>query len=89
MGLRSEDYGRHLLDVENLLQQLRLVESQVQTQGERVQRINSAAYKFVAAKHPETKLIADRRAALSGTFDVSWPDLSSCVGARPCFVYER
>lgn len=68
--MRSEDYGKHLLDVENLLHKHSLVESQIQSQGESVQRINNVAQKFIKAKHPETRVIKERQSLLTQAFEV-------------------
>ena len=69
--MRSEDYGKHLLDVENLLHKHSLVESQIQSQGESVQRINNVAQKFIKAKHPETRVIKERQSLLTQAFEVT------------------
>ena len=69
--MRSEDYGKHLLDVENLLHKHSLVESQIQSQGERVQKINNVALKFIKAKHPESKVIKERQSLLTQAFEVT------------------
>ena len=69
--MRSEDYGKHLLDVENLLHKHSLVESQIQSQGERVQKINNVAKKFIKAKHPESRVIKERHSLLTQAFEVS------------------
>ncbi|EDO49576.1 predicted protein [Nematostella vectensis] len=67
-GLRSEDYGRHLLDVQNMLDKHSLVESQIQSQHERTLAINTQAQSFVAAKHPETEVIKQRQRLLTQAF---------------------
>ncbi|XP_068689103.1 spectrin beta chain-like isoform X1 [Montipora foliosa] len=67
--VRSEDYGKHLLDVENLLHKHSLVESQIQSQGESVQRINNIAQRFIKAKHPESRVIKERQARLNQAFE--------------------
>ena len=68
--MRSEDYGKHLLDVENLLHKHSLVESQIQSQGESVQRVNNIAQRFLKAKHPESRVIKERQLLLSQAFEV-------------------
>ncbi|KAK2560477.1 Spectrin beta chain [Acropora cervicornis] len=67
--VRSEDYGKHLLDVENLLHKHSLVESQIQSQGESVQRVNNIAQKFLKAKHPESRVIKERQLLVSQAFE--------------------
>lgn len=69
--MRSEDYGKHLLDVENLLHKHSLVESQIQSQGECVQKINNVAQKFIKARHPESKVIKERQSLHTQAFEVT------------------
>uniref|UniRef100_A0A8C4NKB3 Spectrin beta chain n=1 Tax=Eptatretus burgeri TaxID=7764 RepID=A0A8C4NKB3_EPTBU len=49
--LQSQDYGKHLLGVEDLLQKHALVEADISVQAERVRSVNGAAQKF--ASHEE------------------------------------
>lgn len=51
--LQSEDYGKHLMGVEDLLQKHSLLESDIKVVGERVKTINGQAEKFVIADFPE------------------------------------
>ncbi|XP_066540513.1 spectrin beta chain, non-erythrocytic 4-like isoform X2 [Hoplias malabaricus] len=44
--LMSKDYGKHLLEVDDLLQKHSLQEADISVQSERVQTLNSAALKF-------------------------------------------
>lgn len=46
-GLLSEDYGKHLLGVEDLLQKHDLVEADISAQAERVQNTNTSADTFL------------------------------------------
>ena len=69
--MRSEDYGKHLLDVENLLHKHSLVESQIQSQGESVQKCKNVAQKFIKAKHPESRVIKERQSLLTQAFEVT------------------
>ena len=69
-AVKSDDHGKHLLDVENLLHKHSLVESQIQSQGESVQRINNVAQRFIKAKHPESKVIRERQSLLTQAFEV-------------------
>lgn len=43
----SEDYGKHLMGVEDLLQKHSLLEADVNVVGERVATVNSQAQKFI------------------------------------------
>lgn len=44
--LLSKDYGKHLLEVEDLLQKHSLQEADIAVQAERVESLNKAALKF-------------------------------------------
>lgn len=46
--LLSQDYGKHLLGVEDLLQTHALVEADISIQAERVRGVNASAQKFAA-----------------------------------------
>lgn len=46
MKLLSKDFGKHLLEVEDLLQKHTLQEADITIQAERVQTLNTAALKF-------------------------------------------
>lgn len=46
MLLLSQDYGKHLLGVEDLLQKHALVEADIAIQADRVRNVNSNAQKF-------------------------------------------
>ena len=47
MSLQSEDYGKHLLSVQDLLEKHNLLEADIVTINERVKAINSQANKFI------------------------------------------
>lgn len=51
--LLSDDYGRHLMDVEDLIQKHQLIESDVNIVGDRVKALNAQADKFTAADGPD------------------------------------
>lgn len=42
----SEDYGKHLMGVEDLLQKHSLLEADINVVGERVKTVNSQAHRF-------------------------------------------
>ena len=46
--MQSEDYGKHLVGVEDLLQKHSLLESDIKVVGERVGVINGQAEKFAS-----------------------------------------
>lgn len=45
--LMSEDYGKHLMGVEDLLQKHSLLEADVHVVGERVKTVNTQAQVFI------------------------------------------
>ena len=49
----SEEYGRHLVDVEDLIQKHNLREADLHVLGERVTQVNNNAQRFVDADFPE------------------------------------
>lgn len=51
--LQSEDYGKHLMGVEDLLQKHSLLESDINIVGERVKTVNANAGRFAEANFPE------------------------------------
>ena len=53
MGLLSEDYGKHLLGVEDLLQKHSLVEADIAAQADRVQSVNEQAEVFLHQDNEE------------------------------------
>ncbi len=54
MLLLSQDYGKHLLGVEDLLQKHALVEADIGIQADRVRNVNSNAQKFADDMEGET-----------------------------------
>lgn len=54
MLLLSQDYGKHLLGVEDLLQKHALVEADIGVQADRVRNVNSNAQKFANDTEGET-----------------------------------
>lgn len=46
--LLSKDFGKHLLEVDDLLQKHNLQEADITVQAERVETLNNAALKFTA-----------------------------------------
>jgi len=55
MRLQSEDYGKHLMGVEDLLQKHSLLESDIAIVGSRVKTINAQAQYFVDAEFAEVQ----------------------------------
>lgn len=55
MLLLSQDYGKHLLGVEDLLQKHALVEADISIQAERVKAVNTSASKYAASSEGERR----------------------------------
>ena len=53
MNLLSEEYGKHLMGVEDLLQKHSIIESDIAIVGARVEAINTQAQTFVDADFPD------------------------------------
>lgn len=54
--LLSKDYGKHLLEVEDLLQKHSLQEADIAVQAERVESLNKAALKFTTIEGKESSM---------------------------------
>jgi len=82
-SLRSEDYGKHLMGVEDLLQKHALMEADINVVAERVKTVNQAAQYFIDTDFPEASgdperityrpcdpdIIADRQRQLTEALD--------------------
>jgi len=53
VNLQSEEYGKHLMGVEDLLQKHSIIESDIAIVGARVEAINTQAQTFVDADFPD------------------------------------
>jgi len=51
--LQSEEYGKHLMGVEDLLQKHSIIESDITIVGARVEAINAQAQTFVDTDFPD------------------------------------
>ena len=67
--LKSEDIGRHLDAVENLLQQHSLIESQLNNLSDRVKRLNQRALPYKKSLHPEAQILQKRLEPLNKEFE--------------------
>lgn len=54
MLLLSQDYGKHLLGVEDLLQKHALVEADIGIQADRVKAVNNNAQRFAVDEEGKT-----------------------------------
>lgn len=57
MSLLSEDYGKHLLGVEDLLQKHSLVEADIAAQADRVKSVNEQAEVFLHMDNEEDGML--------------------------------
>ncbi|XP_065894234.1 spectrin beta chain, non-erythrocytic 1-like isoform X3 [Dysidea avara] len=78
MSLQSEDYGKHLLSVQDLLQKHSLLEADIVTITERVKVVNGQASKFIDQGHPDSSLIKQRQSQM----DKACADLSNMATTR-------
>ena len=56
MLLLSQDYGKHLLGVEDLMQKHALVEADIGIQADRVKAVNNNAQKFAVDEEGKTQM---------------------------------
>ena len=68
-SLRSEDYGKHLLSVDDLLEKHLLLEAQVNALGTRVRNLNKRAAPYMKSLHPESQLLQKRTEVLNKDYD--------------------
>ena len=55
--LRSDDVGKHVLGVQDLLQKHLLMESQLSALGTRIRNLNKRAQPYMKSLLPETQLL--------------------------------
>ncbi|KAM9847521.1 spectrin beta chain, non-erythrocytic 1 isoform 1-T1 [Aulostomus maculatus] len=88
MLLLSQDYGKHLLGVEDLLQKHALVEADIGIQADRVRNVNSNAQKFAndteGYKPCDPQIIRDRVAHL----EFCYQELSQLAAERRARLEE-
>nr|XP_020441854.1 spectrin beta chain, non-erythrocytic 1 isoform X4 [Monopterus albus] len=88
MLLLSQDYGKHLLGVEDLLQKHTLVEADIGIQADRVRNVNSNAQKFATDtegyKPCDPQIIRDRVAHL----EFCYQELSQLAAERRARLEE-
>uniref|UniRef100_A0A8C3ARK0 Spectrin beta chain n=1 Tax=Cyclopterus lumpus TaxID=8103 RepID=A0A8C3ARK0_CYCLU len=88
MMLLSQDYGKHLLGVEDLLQKHALVEADISIQADRVRNVNRNAQKFAddmeGYKPCDPQIIRDRVAHM----DFCYQELSQLAAERRARLEE-
>ncbi|XP_077975326.1 spectrin beta chain, non-erythrocytic 1-like isoform X4 [Styela clava] len=72
--LESEDYGQHLLGVEDLYQKHTLLEQDIAVHGERVKTLEAQSMKFIEPREDgyqacEPTVVEDRRNHVTATYD--------------------
>jgi len=69
--LRSDDVGKHVLGVEDLLQKHLLMESQLSALGPRIRNLNKRAQPYMKSLQPETQLLQKRLEPLNKDYEKS------------------
>ncbi|XP_064623906.1 spectrin beta chain, non-erythrocytic 2-like isoform X3 [Lineus longissimus] len=67
--LKSEDYGKHLMAVEDLLHQHSLVDAQVNNMGRRVAGLNKKAQELMDEDHPSSDILSSNLDDLNENFE--------------------
>ena len=67
--MRSEDTGKHLVDVEDLLHKHNLTEAQLNALGGRVRNLKKRAAPHMKSLHQESQLLQKRLENLNRDFD--------------------
>lgn len=65
--LLSAEFGKHLLEVEDLLQKHKLMEADIAIQGDKVKAINTATLQFTEGKGENLDVSLEARAPTSGS----------------------
>ncbi|XP_076359799.1 spectrin beta chain, non-erythrocytic 5 kst [Tachypleus tridentatus] len=68
-SIYSDDLGRHLLSVEDLLQKLSLMEAQITSQGDTIRKLNKQAQLFIKEGYKEAPVLQKRLDKLNGEYD--------------------
>ena len=67
--LKSEDYGKHLISVEDLLHQHSLIDTQVNNMGRKIAGLNKKAQELVDADHPSSDILCNHLENLNEDFE--------------------
>ncbi|XP_054722410.1 spectrin beta chain, non-erythrocytic 5-like [Uloborus diversus] len=65
----TEDLGRHLLSVEDLLQKHSLVEAHIASQGDTIRKLNNQAQSYIDDGHKEAPILQKRLNKLNSEYD--------------------
>jgi len=69
--LRSDDTGKHVLGVQDLLQKHLLMESQLSALGTRIRNLNKRAQPYMKSLQPETQLLQKQLEPLNKDYEKS------------------
>uniref|UniRef100_A0A8C9R2L0 Spectrin beta chain n=1 Tax=Scleropages formosus TaxID=113540 RepID=A0A8C9R2L0_SCLFO len=67
--LQSQDSGKHLHDVDDLLQTHTLVEADISAQAEKIQDVQAAAQRFISYKPCEPALVSEKVSRLGRAYE--------------------
>jgi len=67
--LRSDDVGKHVLGVEDLLEKHLLTESQLSALGTRIRNLNKRAQPYMKSLQPETQQLQKRLEPLNKDYE--------------------
>ena len=67
--MRSDDYGSHLMAVEDLIQKHQLVDAQVNAQGNRIRNLNKKAQQYEKGAKGETAILQKRLENLNKEYE--------------------
>jgi len=67
--LRSDDVGKHVLGVQDLLHKHLLMESQLSALGTRIRNLNKRAQPYMKSLQPETQLLQKRLEPLNKDYE--------------------
>ncbi|XP_074649217.1 spectrin beta chain-like isoform X2 [Tubulanus polymorphus] len=67
--LQSDDCGKHLMAVDDLLEKHAMIEAQVNAMGRRVHQLNKKAQELVDDDHPSSELLCEKLTDLNKDFE--------------------
>ena len=62
--MKSDDYGKHLTSVEDLIEKHTIVEADISSHGDRIKTLRTQSQKIIDSRHPDSPLIRERQGAL-------------------------
>ena len=67
--MKTDDYGKHLVAVEDLIQTQALMESQITSIGETIRRLNRHATPFISSSFKDAPLLEKRVTKLNAEYE--------------------